>query len=165
MPSAAHHLSKNAKVAILDVDFHHGNGTQHIFYHRSDILTISIHADPAWKFPYYSGYKNERGIDKGKGFNVNYPLGAGVTNSQYQLTLENSLCKIQNFHPRYLIISLGLDTHKADPIGGFKLTTKYYTLMAKTIKRLNLPTVIIQEGDYNTKLLGKNVVAFLTGYS
>jgi acetoin utilization deacetylase AcuC-like enzyme len=151
---AAQYLSKIGKVAILDVDFHHGNGTQNIFYNRADVLTISIHADPNWKFPYFTGFKNEIGIKDGE----------GTTNDQYQKSLEKALKKIKEFNPKYLVVALGLDTHKDDPIGGFKLTTDYYTRMAKTINSIKLPTLIVQEGGYNTKLLGDNVVAFLNGF-
>ncbi|EKE13739.1 MAG: histone deacetylase superfamily protein [uncultured bacterium] len=161
---AAEHLSTNGKVAILDVDFHHGNGTQNIFYDRGDVLTISIHADPNWKFPYFTGFSNERGINEGQGKNFNFFLPKGTTNNQYQRTLEKAINKIEEFKPKYLVIPLGLDTHQSDPIGGFELTTKYYTEMAKTINSLKLPTLIVQEGGYNTKLLGNNVVAFLNGF-
>ena len=163
---AAQYLSDNInKVAVLDVDFHHGNGTQNIFYERGDVLTISIHADPNWKFPFYTGFKDEIGSHDGEGKNFNYPLPKGTTNKMYQRTLEKALKQIVDFKPRYLVVALGLDTHKDDPIGGFRLTTGYYTTMAKTINSLRLPTAIIQEGGYNTKLLGDNVVSFLKGFS
>lgn len=162
---AAQHLTSKGKVAVLDVDFHHGNGTQNIFYERGDVLTISIHADPNWKFPFYTGFTNETGLNEGEGKNINFPMSKGTTNLQYQKILENALKKIQIFNPKYLVVPLGLDTHEKDPIGGFKLTTGYYTTMAKTISSLNLPTAIIQEGGYNTELLGNNVVAFLKGFS
>ncbi len=162
---AAQYLTKFGKVAVLDVDFHHGNGTQNIFYDRGDVLTISIHADPNWKFPFFTGFSDEKGIDKGEGKNINYPLPKGTTDDQYQKTLEKAVIKIKDFRPKYLVIAFGQDTHKDDPIGGFKLTTKYYTTMAKTINSLKLPTLIVQEGGYNTKLLGANVVAFINGFS
>lgn len=161
---ATQHLSIDGKVAVLDVDFHHGNGTQNIFYDRGDVMTISIHADPNWKFPYYTGFTNEIGLNEGEGKNINFPLPEGITDKRYQKILEKAIKKIQDFKPKYLVIPLGLDTHKDDPIGGFKLTTKYYTQMAKTINSLNLPTLIVQEGGYNTSLLGDNVVSFLNGF-
>lgn len=162
---ATEYLSGFGKVATLDVDFHHGNGTQHIFYHRSDVLTISIHAHPDWKFPFFSGYENEVGTGAGEGFNRNFALTEGTTDSQYQTVLEQALEHIREFRPDYLVISLGLDTHESDPIGGFRLTSEYFTEMARSIADLQLPTVIIQEGGYNTDLLGKNVVAFLDGFT
>ena len=162
---AAQYLSLAGKVAVLDVDFHHGNGTQDIFYERADVLTVSIHADPNWKFPYFSGFSNEIGLNQGEGKNINYPMAKGTTNQQYQKNLEKALFKIQLHKPKYLVISLGLDTHIDDPIGGFKLSTDYYKIMAKTIKSLNLPTLIVQEGGYNTNKLGANVVSFLNGFN
>lgn len=157
---AAHTLSKKGKVATLDVDFHHGNGTQHIFSQREDIFTSSIHADTDWKFPFMAGNKNEPGIKA----NSNYPLLAGVTDKEYQVVLEEAVKKISDFNPDYLVVSLGLDTHEADPIGGFKLTTPYYQKMGQTIVELSVPTVIVQEGGYNTGLLGENVISFLKGF-
>lgn len=160
---ATQYLSRFGKVAILDLDFHHGNGTQEIFYRRDDVLFVSIHADPNVKFPYYWGYKKERGEAKGFGYNINYPLALGTDNNSYQRTLELAVKNIQKFSPKYLIISLGFDTHKDDPIGGFKLTTDYYQKMAQTINKLNVPTLIVQEGGYDLSSLGKNVVSFLKG--
>lgn len=162
---AAEYLTAFSKVATLDVDFHHGNGTQHIFYHRPDVLTVSLHAHPDWKFPFFSGYENEVGTGAGEGFNRNFALTEGTTDRQYQTVLEQALERIREFRPDYLVVSLGLDTHESDPIGGFRLTSEYFTQMARTIADLQLPTVIIQEGGYNTDLLGKNVVAFLDGFT
>ncbi len=161
---AAEYLSEFGKVATLDVDFHHGNGTQHIFYQRKDVMTTSIHADPNWKFPFFSGYNQEIGENEGEGYNYNIPLQKGITNEKYQHHLEITLQKITDFNPLYLVVSFGADTHEADPIGGFKLTTEYFTTMARTIRQLNLPTAIIQEGGYNTNILGDNVVRFLQGF-
>jgi len=161
---ASQYLSQFGKVAIVDVDFHHGNGTQNIFYSRGDVLTISIHAHPDWKFPFFTGFSNENGINEGEGKNFNYPLLKGTTDKQYHHILEKALKNVINFKPKYLVIALGLDTHEEDPIGGFRLSTKYYTTIAKTINALNLPTLIVQEGGYNTKLLGNNVVSFLNGF-
>jgi acetoin utilization deacetylase AcuC-like enzyme len=162
---AAQYLSEFGRVATLDVDFHHGNGTQHIFYERADVLTTSIHADPNWKFPYFSGFESETGEGEGRGYNLNRCLGAGTTDEQYQRVLTDVLARITEFAPQYLVISLGLDTHADDPIGGFALTTEYFTAMAQSIAALDLPTVIVQEGGYNTELLGRNVVAFLNGFN
>jgi acetoin utilization deacetylase AcuC-like enzyme len=161
---AAQYLSQFGKVATLDVDFHHGNGTQHIFYENNRVFTTSIHAHPDWKFPYFSGYEEETGRGEGQGYNLNVALREGTTNQQYQIALETVLEQISNFRPQFLVVSLGLDTHETDPIGGFRLTTEYFTEMARTIASLDLPTVIVQEGGYNTELLGTNVVAFLHGW-
>lgn len=162
---AAEFLAEFGKVATLDVDFHHGNGTQAIFYDRSDVLTVSIHADPNWKFPFFSGGAEEIGSQEGEGFNRNFPLQKGVTDHQYQAVLEQALTHIADFSADYLVVSFGADTHEADPIGGFSLSTTYFRQMAQTISELNLPTVIVQEGGYNTSLLGENVVSFLQGFN
>jgi acetoin utilization deacetylase AcuC-like enzyme len=161
---AAHYLSQFGRVAILDLDFHHGNGTQEIFYARDDVLFVSIHADPNLKFPYYWGYRDEKGEGKGLGFNVNYPLPLGTRNEIYQETLVKAVRDIRQFGPQFLIVSLGFDTYKDDPIGGFKLTTDYYQQAGKTINKLDLPTLIVQEGGYNLPALGKNVCSFLQGF-
>lgn len=160
---AAQYLSGFGNVAVLDLDFHHGNGTQEIFYERDDILFISIHADPNVKFPYYWGYKQEKGKGKGLGYTINYPLALGTDNNAYQVVLKKAVKNIGKFKPKFLVISLGFDTYKDDPIGGFKLTTGYYHTAAKTINKLNIPTVILQEGGYDLNSLGKNVVSFLKG--
>lgn len=147
------------KVAVLDVDFHHGNGTEKIFGESDQVLTVSIHADPAEKFPYFSGQ-----ITDAYASNHNFPLPLGITNTQYQAVLEQALREIRKFEATHLVVCFGADTHQSDPIGGFKLTTEYFTQMALTIAALQLPTVIVQEGGYNTAALGKNVVAFLAGF-
>lgn len=162
---AAEYLSRFGRVAILDLDFHHGHGTQQIFYEREDVLFVSIHADPRVKYPYYWGYQKERGKGKGLGYTFNYPLPLGTDSDIYQLVLRKALRNIEKFKPKFLVISLGFDTYKDDPIGGFKLTTDYYHKMAKTINGLKLPVVIIQEGGYDLRTLGKNVVSFLKGIS
>jgi acetoin utilization deacetylase AcuC-like enzyme len=162
---AAEHLSKLGKVAILDLDFHHGNGTQEIFYNRSDVLFVSLHVDPRVKFPYYYGYADERGEGEGLGFNINFPLPLGTDENNYQKALEKAVARIRKFNPEFLVISLGFDTFISDPIGGFKLRTPYYERAAETIKSLNLPTIIVQEGGYDLAALGQNLVSFLRGYS
>lgn len=160
---AAQYLSRGSKkVAILDIDFHHGNGTQHIFYNRSDVLTISIHADPQVKFPFFSGFADEKGIAEGEGFNINIPLSLGVTDAEYDQVLDSVFPKIRAFKPDYLLIAVGYDTHETDPIGGFKITTTYYATMAKRILGLGLPTAFIQEGGYNTEILGDNAASLVS---
>ncbi len=161
---AAHYLSQFGKVSILDLDFHHGNGTQGIFYKRSDVFYISLHADPNWKFPHFSGFANETGEQEGEGYTLNIPLGKGTDNKRYTVALKKAIKKIKQFDGQFLIISLGLDTHQADPISGFQLTTDYFSTMGKMISGLNLPTVIVQEGGYNTDILGTSVVNFLRSF-
>ncbi|NCN82511.1 MAG: histone deacetylase family protein [Candidatus Pacebacteria bacterium] len=160
---AAQILSKSGRVAILDVDFHHGNGTQDIFYDRDDVVTCSIHADPRRKFPYFAGYEAELGVGNGVGYNRNFPLAAGITDTQYQPLLEEALAWIAQFEPKFLIVSLGLDTHESDPIADFALTTGYYQTMAKTISGLGLPQITVLEGGYSTTSIGENMVSFLGG--
>ena len=161
---AAHYLSQYGKVATIDVDFHHGNGTQHIFYERNDVFTVSIHADPVWKFPHFSGFTNETGRGVGEGYNVNFPLERDVSDKQYDTVLQQALEQIMKFKPSYIVVPYGADTHISDPIGGFRLSTEYFTQMGKRIKSLSIPTMIVQEGGYNNEHLGKNVTAFLKGF-
>lgn len=161
---AANYLSDHGKVAILDIDFHHGNGTQSIFYNRPDVFYVSIHADPSIKFPYNSGFANEQGEGKGLGFNKNYPLPLGITDKQYLHTLQKALRDIRNFHPKFLIISAGFDTYEKDPIGGFKLTIPFYEKIGMEISKLQLPTLIVQEGGYNIEDLGKIALSLLKGF-
>lgn len=162
---AANSLSAFGRVAILDLDFHHGNGTQEIFYNRSDVLFASLHVDPEVKFPYYYGYRNERGEGEGAGFNFNYSMPLGTDEDTYQRNLEKAVRQIRRFKPAFLVISLGFDTYINDPIGGFRLRTPYYQKAAETIRRLNVPTLIVQEGGYDLSALGQNLVSFLRGYA
>lgn len=161
---AANYLSTRGRVAILDIDFHHGNGTQQIFYDRSDVLFVSIHASPKLKFPYFSGSEGEKGRGQGKNYNLNFPLSLSVSDSDYQRILIQACKKISDFKPNYLVVSVGFDTHKDDPVGGFRLSTRYYFHMAKTIHQLNIPTVLVQEGGYNNSIIGDIAVSFINGF-
>lgn len=162
---AAQYLSKHGKVAILDIDFHHGNGTQEIFYDRSDVLYVSLHADPRVKFPYSTGFKDERGRGDGYGFNKNYPLPIGTSNQKYLPILRKALQDIQKFQPKFLVVSAGFDTYQKDPIGGFTLTIPFYEKLGQEIAALELPTLIVQEGGYHVADLGKIAHRFLQGFS
>ncbi|MEI6326607.1 MAG: histone deacetylase family protein [Candidatus Roizmanbacteria bacterium] len=161
---AAETLSAHGMVAIIDVDFHHGNGTQHIFYQRSDVLTVSIHADPLIKFPFYSGFTDEVGSGPGAGYNANIPLPLGTDDATYDRALAQALEIVRRSRPNYIIIAFGADTHVADPIGGFRLSTAYFQQMGAHFQSLDLPTLIVQEGGYNNQYLGTNVVSFLSGF-
>jgi acetoin utilization deacetylase AcuC-like enzyme len=152
------------KVAILDVDYHHGNGTQSIFYNRSDVLFCSIHADPKQEFPYFLGHKDEIGSEDGIGFNQNYPLPFGTAFDTWCLALEQSLLKIKNYKADLLIISLGVDTFKNDPISEFKLESKDYLIMGKLIAKLKIPTLFVMEGGYDVAEIGVNTVNVLKGF-
>ena len=154
---------RGARVAIVDVDYHHGNGTQQIFYERDDVLFVSIHADPVREYPYFAGYADERGAGAGAGFNLNLPLEAGVTNARYLAILDQALAAIADFAPRFLVLSAGFDTFGGDPIGDFALTADAYPLIGERIAMLDLPTLVVQEGGYAVAALGENAVGLLRG--
>lgn len=156
--------TKHARVAILDVDVHHGNGTQGIFYDRSDVFFASIHADPNAFYPFYAGYEEECGVGDGLGTNLNLPLAHGTDDAAYLDALEQALAAIQRFQPGLLLVSLGLDAAKGDPLGAFAITTPGFEAIAQAIAALKLPTVLVQEGGYLTDDLGPNLVAFLGGF-
>jgi len=161
---AANYLSRRGRVAVLDIDVHHGNGTQHIFYGRSDVLMVNIHADPKSKFPYFSGNADETGSGKGLGFTINYPLPVGTNDTTYHPTLRKAVAAIRRYAPQYLVVSVGYDAHVDDPIGGLRLSTGYYQRMAAEIASLQLPTVLVQEGGYNTAKLGTVAKTFVSGF-
>lgn len=161
---AAEYLSqKGKKVAILDIDFHHGNGTQRIFFDRSDVMYVSLHADPAVRFPYVSGFAHETGIEKGRGYNYNFPLPVSTTNMQYEKTLHKALAVIKEYKPDYFIVSCGFDTYEKDPIAAMKLTIPFYETIAQHIMSLQLPTLVVQEGGYYVPDLGKIAYSFTKG--
>jgi acetoin utilization deacetylase AcuC-like enzyme len=161
---AANFLSQYGSVAILDIDFHHGNGTQGIFYRRNDVLFVSLHADPREKFPHTTGYKSEIGAGKGRGYNLNFPLKIGTEEQKYLQILDEALKKINEFSALFLIISAGFDTYRNDPIGGFLLNTQSYKKIGRKISQLNLPTLIVQEGGYNIKDIGLLARSFIRGF-
>lgn len=158
---AAHWLSSKGKVTVLDIDYHCGNGTQDIFYDREDVLNISIHADPNFEYPHFAGFANETGSGKGLGFHRNFPLEKGTDDAQYLAILEEALSLIQQFEPKYLVLSAGMDIYADDPLGTIKVTTDGIGKIAKRISALNLPTVIILEGGYANDALGKNILSML----
>jgi acetoin utilization deacetylase AcuC-like enzyme len=150
-------------VAILDIDFHHGNGTQQIFYERDDVLFVSIHADPAREYPFFSGYADERGAGAGLGYNLNIPMEAHITGERYLAALDQALDVIAAFGPRFLVLSAGFDTFGGDPLGDFALTADAYPTIGRRIAALGLPTLVVQEGGYAVAALGENVVGLLRG--
>ena len=160
---AAHYLSVHGKVAVLDVDYHHGNGTQEIFYQRSDVLTVSIHGHPHFAYPYFNGFADETGAGAGEGFNRNFPLEEQVDGPRYRETLERALRKIERFAPRFLVVSLGLDTAKGDPTGSWTLSRKDFETNGEMIGSRKLPLVVIQEGGYSTRAIGINARHFFLG--
>ncbi|PKN75288.1 MAG: acetylpolyamine amidohydrolase [Deltaproteobacteria bacterium HGW-Deltaproteobacteria-10] len=160
---AAHYLSRFGKVAMLDIDYHHGNGQQEIFYQRNDVLTISIHGHPRFAYPYFSGFADERGEGAGKGFNINYPLPETIKPEDYLHALDAALGHIRDFTPSYLIVCLGLDTAKGDPTGTWSHTGRNFAAIGSEIGRLSLPTLVTQEGGYNSRSLGANARSFFQG--
>ena len=151
------------RVAVLDVDYHHGNGTQQIFYDRADILYTSIHADPSRAFPYFAGHADETGAGAGMGTTFNQPMAAGVSDGQYLDAIGKALARIEAFRPGVLVVSLGFDTYGTDPIGDFALTTPVYHEVGRRTGALELPLVIIQEGGYDIGHLGRNAREWLRG--
>ncbi len=152
------------RVAILDVDFHHGNGTQDIFYSRSDVLFVSLHGDPKDAFPHFSGYADETGNGDGTGFNVNYPLPPGTDYGAWKLALRDGLQQIRDFAPQRLVVSLGVDTFENDPISFFKLKSDDYTDYGQLIAELGLPTLFVMEGGYAVEEIGVNTANVLKGF-
>lgn len=161
---AANWLASQGKVALLDIDYHCGNGTQDIFYDRNDVLTISIHADPNFEYPHYAGYANETGAGAGLGFHKNFPLEKGTEDAQYLSTLEAALSLIRQFEPTYLVLSAGMDIYADDPLGTIKVTTDGIGEIGKRISALDLPTLIVMEGGYANEVLGRNIVALLSAF-
>ena len=153
--------SSGMRVAVLDIDVHHGNGTQGIFYDRADVLTVSIHADPANYFPFYAGYADEVGHGAGHGLNLNLPLAHGSGDRIFLDALDVALARILAFAPAALIVALGLDASEHDPIGVLKVTTDGYVKAGRAIARAGLPTAIVQEGGYLCPALPLNLIAFL----
>ena len=160
---AANMLSKYGKVAMLDIDFHHGNGQQDIFYDRSDVLTISIHGHPSFAYPYFSGFVDEKGEGEGLGYNINMPLPENIEVEKHRKTLSKALKIIADFKPNYLIVLLGLDTAKGDPTGTWLLKSNDFEKNGTLIGALKLPTLIVQEGGYNTRNIGINAASFFRG--
>ena len=163
--AAEHAIASGSKrIAILDVDYHHGNGTQDIFYHRADVLYVSIHADPVMDYPYYWGHADETGAGEGVGATLNLPLPRGTDWASYEPALLEAMNRVARHEPELLIVSYGADTFEGDPISHFKLKTSDYEPMAQRIASLGLPTVTVMEGGYAVDALGANVASFLSGF-
>jgi acetoin utilization deacetylase AcuC-like enzyme len=154
----------HARVAIVDVDLHHGNGTQGIFYRRADVLTVSIHADPVRFYPFFWGYAAERGEGPGLGHNLNLPLERGSGDEVFLDALDRALEQVRAFAPGALVVALGLDAFEGDPFGGLTLTTEGFARVGERLARLGLPSAIVQEGGYLCPALGDNLASFLSGF-
>lgn len=162
---AAQRLSAAGRVAVLDIDYHAGNGTQDIFYERDDVLTLSIHADPDFEYPHFCGFADESGAGPGAGFHVNYPLPAGTDDAAYLSTLEAALAQINGFKPKSLVVSAGMDLYGGDRLGKFRITRQGIAQIGIRIAELNLPTLVVMEGGYNNDALGQNIVALLEAFA
>ena len=154
-----------AKVAVLDVDYHHGNGTQDIFWQRQDVLTVSLHGDPNSSYPYFSGFANELGEGQGAGSNLNLPMPAGTGGAQFLSALGEALRRIEGFDPGCVVVPLGLDTFDGDPIADFRLAREDFRAIGSAIATLERPVLFVLEGGYDVAQLGDNVVALLQGFA
>ncbi|MEO9901559.1 MAG: histone deacetylase family protein, partial [Nisaea sp.] len=142
----------------------HGNGTQSIFYDRSDVLFLSLHADPKVEYPYFLGHEDETGENAGKGYTRNWPMPLGTTWQAYEKALDDACRWLLIYKPDYLIVSLGLDCFEEDPISGFKFASNDFTKLGKRLALLGLPTVFLMEGGYAVEALGTNCVNVLEGF-
>ncbi len=152
------------RVTILDIDYHHGNGSQEIFYSRADVQVINLHADPIQEYPYLLGSKDESGAGASEGFNVNYPMPFGTTWETWVSDLEEACIMLAANQPDVVVVSLGVDTFEKDPISKFKLRSEHYPLICARIAKLGLPTLFVMEGSYAVAEIGINAVGVLTGF-
>jgi len=150
---------------VLDVDLHHGNGTQGVFYARGDVLTVSIHADPARFYPFFWGHAHERGAGAGLGANLNLPIPRGTGDDGFLSALTPGLARIADFAPDMLVVALGLDAFEGDPFAGLAVSTPGFDRIAREVAGLRLPTTIVQEGGYLCPDLGANLATFLGGFA
>jgi len=161
---AANFLARYGRVCVLDIDYHHGNGTQDIFYARADVLTISIHGHPRFAYPYFAGFADEQGDGEGIGYNLNLPLPEEVDGAKYRIALAAACRRIREFDPNYLVVAAGFDTAAGDPTGTWSLAPEDMAADAEMIAALDRPTLVVQEGGYNTRRLGINVRSFFQGF-
>lgn len=154
-----------ARVSILDVDYHHGNGTQEIFYARNDVQVINLHADPMQEYPYFLGHADERGSGAGEGFNLNYPMRFGTAYDRWSENLDDACGKLLAYGPDVVVVSLGVDTFEKDPISRFKLKTGDFPKIGARIARLGKPTLFVMEGGYAVAEIGVNAAGVLTGFA
>jgi acetoin utilization deacetylase AcuC-like enzyme len=152
------------RVALLDIDYHHGNGTQEIFYERADVQVCSVHADPLDDYPYFVGYADETGAGAGEGFNLNCPLPAGSGWPVWRQAMEVCCQRVASYDPQALVVSLGVDTHRDDPSGSFTLDSGHYVEVGRRLAALGLPTLFVLEGGYALEVLGANVANVVAGF-
>jgi acetoin utilization deacetylase AcuC-like enzyme len=151
------------RVAVLDVDYHHGNGTQQIFYARDDVAFVSLHGDPVRAYPYHTGFADETGAGRGAGSTRNFPLPAGTDDDAYLAVLDQAHAAVDAFDPAVVVVSLGVDTYAGDPMCDFAVTTEGFGRCGRAVAALDRPLVVLQEGGYADEALGANVVAWLNG--
>lgn len=156
--------SQHGRVAVFDVDAHHGDGTQNIFYARSDVFTVSTHADPSGYYPFYTGYAHEQGAGAGNGFNLNIPLAHGAGNDDFLDAVDRGIAALRAFNPGALVLPLGFDTYKDDPISVLKLDFDAYHQLGARIGAMHLPTVVVQEGGYMVEAIGLALEHFMQGF-
>jgi acetoin utilization deacetylase AcuC-like enzyme len=152
------------RVAVLDIDYHHGNGTQAIFYDRPDVFFASVHGDPRTEYPFYLGHADERGEGAGAGFNLNVPLPRGTAFPAWRDGMAHALRGISAFGAQVLVVSLGVDTFSGDPVAGFGLETPDYLRVGEDLAAAGLPTVFVFEGGYAVAEIGVNAVNVLEGF-
>lgn len=162
---AANWLSATGRTAVLDIDYHAGNGTQDIFYERGDLLTLSIHADPDAEYPAYCGYADETGAGRGSGLHRNFPLPAGTDDARYLSALDEALDLVRSFAPAFLVVSAGMDLYAGDPLGKFEVTRQGIRRIGERLAAPGLPTLIVMEGGYNNADLGENITTLLENFS
>jgi acetoin utilization deacetylase AcuC-like enzyme len=153
------------RVTVIDVDYHHGNGTQEIFWERDDVQFVSLHGDPNTEYPWFMGYADERGEGRGSGYTLNLPLPAGTGWDGYSAALDTALAEVRRYAPEALVVSLGVDTFAGDPISAFKLETRDYAALGERLASLGLPTVLVQEGGYAVAEIGENVAEVLGAFA
>lgn len=161
----AHSAGPEARLAILDIDYHHGNGTQEIFYHDGQVFYCSLHADPDLDYPYFWGSSGETGFGSGTGLNRNWPLPLGVNDGEYLAVLDQALEQVAKYSPHWLVLSAGLDIGEGDPEGGFRISLQGFEKIGERIAGLHLPTVIIQEGGYRLDQLAGWAAALLRPFA
>ncbi|MGX5649319.1 histone deacetylase family protein [Hydrogenophaga borbori] len=154
----------HARVAVLDVDYHHGNGTQTVFYERADVLTLSLHGDPRTEYPFFLGHADERGAGAGEGFNRNWPLPRGTALAAWRAALDEALQAVSDVGATALVVPLGLDTFEGDPISGFRLRSADYAGIGAALASPGLPTLFTFEGGYAVAEVGVNAVNLLEGF-
>ncbi|MGD9784291.1 MAG: GNAT family N-acetyltransferase [Hyphomicrobiaceae bacterium] len=160
---AAQFLNRYGRVAILDIDYHHGNGQQDIFYERDDVLTVSVHGDPSFAYPYFTGFKNETGSGKGAGYNFNLPLAERISPAEHRNAVAEAIRIVRRFAPDYLVVAAGFDTAKGDPTGTWSNGASDFAELGRMIGAEGYPTLVVQEGGYRVRTLGVNVRSFFEG--